>query len=234
MTCQPFLLWPLYGFWAFAWLKFQKAGHFEYFASSDPPLLEKLLWNFTARQRLLGYKPLWPMVQALQLLLVALIFERTSPLPRAEAQLVVAFFCKICSALSLLFAWKVLDLLIRQSTHEKQIKNVAIDRRESFWEDFRGSSLSHEISSRKNSLAGNLNYFHFDHVHRYFDYSNLFFLLAANAIIMKPNHLRLLALHFSSERQSIADFGRIPRLSSVFAPLGLGEAEVHPQGIACF
>ena len=173
------------------------------------------------------------MVQPLQLLLVVLISERTSPLPRAEAHLVVAFSCKICSALSLLFAWQVLGLL-RQSTHEKYIKNVAIDIRESFLEDFRGSSLSHEILSRKNSLAGNLNYFPFDHVHRYFDYSNLFFLLAANAISMKPNHLRLLALHFSSERQSIADFGRILRLSSASAPLGLGEAEVHPQGITCY
>lgn len=110
-----------------------------------------------------------------------------------------------------------------------------IDTRECFWENFRGSkSLSHEISSRKSSLARILKYFPFDHDHRYFDYSNIFFLMTPSAIIMKPDHLRLLALHFSSERQSIANFGRIPRLSAASAPLGLGEAEAHPQGIACF
>ena len=78
---------------------------------------------------------------------------------------------------------------------------------------------------------GILNYFPFDHVHRFFDYSNLIFPLTSDVIVKHPD-LRL-APHFSFAQQSIASFGRIPRLSSSSTPLGQGEAEVLQRGIAC-
>ena len=77
-----------------------------------------------------------------------------------------------------------------------------------------------------------MNYFPFDHIHRYFEEPNLIFLLTATAI-MKPDHLRIV-LHINFVSHNIADFGRIPRLSSASSPPGLGEAEVLLWGTACF